>query len=74
MKPSPSNPAPNKERVVGSGTELVPPRAPTLPVLPLSPTMSEAKKYLSALAIKLAAVTPVADPTVNDSGPGGFPA
>ena len=74
MKPNPSNPAPSKERVVGSGTELVPPRAPTLPVLPLAPTMSAAKKYLSLFAIKLAAVTPVVDPTVNDSGPAGLPA
>ena len=74
MKPSPSNPAPNKERVVGSGTLLVVPRAPTLPVLPLAPTISEAKKYLSELAIKLAAVTPVADPTVKVSGPVGLPA
>ena len=72
MNPNPSKPAPSKESVVGSGTLLVvPPSAATLPVFPLFPTMSEAKKNPPPLAIKLAIVTPVAEPTLNDRGPVG---
>lgn len=71
--PSPSKPAPMSDIDIGSGAALGP-LAATFPVLPLFPTISEAKKNPPLLAIKLAMVTPPADVTVNDSGPGGLPA
>ena len=44
--------------------------APTFPVLPFAPRMSEAKKNPPELPIKFETLTPAASVTVKDSGPG----
>ena len=70
-KKSERRPPPTRAEEIGSGVVVVVPIAATLPVFPLLPMMSDAKKNPPELAIKFAIVTPVAEPTVNDSGPAG---
>src|SRR5215469_5281077 len=65
-------PVPNRSRDEGSGTEggvTVPGPAPTFPVLPFTPWMSEAKKNPPPFPIKSETLTPAPSVTVNESGP-----
>jgi hypothetical protein len=73
---TPKRPVPRSTNEDGSGTAggvIVPPVAPTLPVFPVTPEMSERKKIpfgLAPLAMKFETFTPAASVTVNDNGPG----
>lgn len=73
--PKSASPANVKTTVAGSGVvdwTTPDPDTPTFPVLPF-PKISDANVKPPLFAVKLDTVTPVAEPTLNDSGPAGFP-